>query len=181
MAVRGVFLWMQAGGVLLLCLSETLCAAATETSRTYYDTLNVEPTATDRQIKKAFRKLAIKHHPDKNKSADAEEAFRQMAEAYTVLSDKEKRRLYDRVGHDAFLKTEASVDDHDEDEANFHFTFSDFFHDFDDSPGMGSHFQWSFYQDGEDEDGLFEHFSFDGPSFNVFYGDENENGDEYIY
>ena len=72
--------------VLLLCLSEVLQpAAATETSRNYYETLNVEPTATDTQIKKNFRKLAIKYHPDKNKSADAEKAFREIAEGKTCL------------------------------------------------------------------------------------------------
>uniref|UniRef100_A0A3Q3RMD9 DnaJ homolog subfamily B member 9 n=1 Tax=Mastacembelus armatus TaxID=205130 RepID=A0A3Q3RMD9_9TELE len=54
--------------------------AASETSRNYYDTLNVEPTATDSQIKKAFRKLAKKYHPDKNKSDDAETTFREIAE-----------------------------------------------------------------------------------------------------
>ncbi|KAK2914949.1 dnaJ homolog subfamily B member 9-like [Channa argus] len=180
MAVRGVFPWMQACVVLLLCLSEAP-SAAPETSANYYDTLNVEPTATDRQIKKAFRKLAIKYHPDKNKSTDAEDTFRDIAEAYTVLSNKEKRRLYDSVGHDTFLKTEASVDPEEEDETSFHFSFSDFFHDFDDSPFMESHFQWSFYQDEEDDDGLYEHYSFDGSSFSFLYGNEDENGDQYNY
>uniref|UniRef100_A0A673BTF6 DnaJ homolog subfamily B member 9 n=1 Tax=Sphaeramia orbicularis TaxID=375764 RepID=A0A673BTF6_9TELE len=48
--------------------------------RNYYDTLNVEPTATDNQIKKAFRSLAVKYHPDKNKSIDAEKNFRDITE-----------------------------------------------------------------------------------------------------
>lgn len=65
--------------VLQLCLSEVL-PVASETRRSYYDTLNVEPTATDSQIKKNFRKLARKFHPDKNKSADAEKTFREIAE-----------------------------------------------------------------------------------------------------
>lgn len=84
MAVQADIHWMQAFVVLLLCLSEAL-PAASETSRTYYDTLDVEPTATDIQIKKAFRKLAIKYHPDKNKSADAEKTFREIAEGKTRL------------------------------------------------------------------------------------------------
>uniref|UniRef100_A0A3Q1JX50 DnaJ homolog subfamily B member 9 n=1 Tax=Anabas testudineus TaxID=64144 RepID=A0A3Q1JX50_ANATE len=79
MAAPATLRWMQACVVLLLCLSEAL-PAASETSRNYYDTLNVEPSATDREIKKAFRKLAIRYHPDKNKSADAEKTFREIAE-----------------------------------------------------------------------------------------------------
>lgn len=99
-----------------------------------------------------------------------------------MLSDKEKRRLYDRVDHDTFLKNEASVDPEDEDETSFHFSFSDFFHDFEDSLFMEeSHFHWSFNQDGEDEDGLYEHYSFEGPGFNLYFGNEDENEEEYHY
>uniref|UniRef100_A0A3B4TQJ1 DnaJ homolog subfamily B member 9 n=2 Tax=Seriola TaxID=8160 RepID=A0A3B4TQJ1_SERDU len=82
--VQGLLHWMQACVVLLLCLSEAV-PAASETNRNYYDTLSIESTATDSQIKKAFRKLAIKHHPDKNKSADAEKTFREIAEGKTRL------------------------------------------------------------------------------------------------
>lgn len=76
---------MQACVVLQLCLSRVLPAASEKTSRSYYDTLILEPTATDSQIKKAYRKLAIKYHPDKNKSADAEKTFREIAEGKTCL------------------------------------------------------------------------------------------------
>ncbi|XP_034079820.1 dnaJ homolog subfamily B member 9-like [Gymnodraco acuticeps] len=177
MAVQCVFHLMQAFFVLLLCLSE-----ASEFSRNYYDTLNVETTATDRQVKKAFRHLAVKYHPDKNKSTDAEKTFREIAEAYTVLSNKEKRRLYDRVGHEAFLKEEASVDPEDEDETSFHFNFEDLFHDFNDSPFVEeSHFQWSFHQDGEEEDGPYEQYSFVGPGFNFYVGDDDENEEDFYY
>lgn len=75
--MAGVFHWMQTCMVLQLFLSEVLPAAS---ERSYYDTLNVEPTATYSQIKKNFRKLAMKYHPDKNKSADAEKTFREIAE-----------------------------------------------------------------------------------------------------
>lgn len=89
MAVQAALHWMQACVVLLLCLSEAR-PAASETSRNYYETLNVEPTATDSQIKKAFRKLAIKYHPDKNKSADAEKTFREIAEGNICLQQTDK-------------------------------------------------------------------------------------------
>lgn len=77
--MAGVSQWAQACVVLQLCFSGVL-PAASQTSRTYYDTLSVEPTATGSQIKKNFRKLAVKYHPDKNKSVDAEKTFREIAE-----------------------------------------------------------------------------------------------------
>ena len=72
----------------------------TMAKRDYYDILGVEKGADDGAIKKAYRKLALKYHPDKNKDADAEDKFKELAEAYEVLSDPEKRQLYDRYGHD---------------------------------------------------------------------------------
>jgi len=70
-------------------------------SDNYYEVLGVEKSASDVDVKKAFRKLAMKHHPDKAKAEDkekAEEKFKKIAEAYEVLSDKDKRNTYDRVG-----------------------------------------------------------------------------------
>jgi curved DNA-binding protein CbpA len=61
----------------------------------YYKILGVPKTATDDEIKKAYRKLALQNHPDKNKNPGAEEKFKEIAEAWTVLSDKEKRKTYD--------------------------------------------------------------------------------------
>ena len=69
------------------------------TKRDYYDTLGVEKNADKSEIKKAYRKLALKYHPDKNPSKEAEERFKEISEAYAVLSDAEKRSMYDRYGH----------------------------------------------------------------------------------
>jgi curved DNA-binding protein len=64
----------------------------------YYQTLGVARDASDADIKKAYRKLARKYHPDVSKEKDAEERFKQVAEAYETLRDKDKRRAYDRLG-----------------------------------------------------------------------------------
>ena len=71
--------------------------------RDYYEILGVSRDADENAIKKAYRKLAKKYHPDTNAgSAQAEEKFKEATEAYTVLSDPEKRKMYDRFGHAAF-------------------------------------------------------------------------------
>ncbi|HEY0160581.1 MAG TPA: J domain-containing protein [Thermoanaerobaculia bacterium] len=69
----------------------------------YYELLGVKKTASEAEIKKAYRELAKKFHPDKNKgNKDAENRFKQISEAYAVLSDSEKRAQYDRLGREAF-------------------------------------------------------------------------------
>ncbi len=70
--------------------------------RDYYDILEVDKSATQADIKKAYRKMALKYHPDKNKAQDAEEKFKEINEAYQVLSDEKKRQAYDQFGHSAF-------------------------------------------------------------------------------
>ena len=68
----------------------------------FYEVLGVSKTATPEELKKAYRKLALEWHPDRNKAANANEKFKEINEAYAVLSDKQKRATYDQFGSDAF-------------------------------------------------------------------------------
>ncbi|HEX9817487.1 MAG TPA: DnaJ C-terminal domain-containing protein [Patescibacteria group bacterium] len=72
------------------------------TQRDYYEILGLKKSATAAEIKSAYRKMALKHHPDKNKEKDAEQKFKEINEAYQVLSDEKKRQMYDQFGHAAF-------------------------------------------------------------------------------
>ncbi len=74
----------------------------------YYDVLGVPKGATTAQIKSAYRKLALKWHPDRNKDAGAESKFKEINQAYEVLSDSQKKQTYDQVGHDNFTSRGAS-------------------------------------------------------------------------
>src|SRR5467141_296794 len=71
--------------------------------RDYYEVLGVEKGAGEEEIKKAYRKLAVKYHPDKNPGDKAaEEKFKELGEAYEALNDPDRRALYDQYGHAAF-------------------------------------------------------------------------------
>ena len=92
--------------------------------RDYYEVLGVSKTATKDEIKKAYRKLAIKYHPDKNQGdASAEEKFKEATEAYDVLSDEKKRSAYDQFGH-------AGVSGMGHDYSHVYHDFSDIFGSF---------------------------------------------------
>jgi molecular chaperone DnaJ len=81
----------------------------------YYDVLGIQRSASKEEIKNSYRKLALQYHPDRNKSPGAEEKFKEISEAYAVLSDDEKRKRYDTYGHvgaeEVFRGSEANFDE----------------------------------------------------------------------
>src|ERR1700743_882483 len=100
------------------------------TKRCYYETLEVERNADDAKLKAAFRKLAMKWHPDKNPGdAQSEVRFKEINEAYEVLKDGDKRAAYDRFGHAAFEQGGAMGPGHPGFGAGFASSFSDIFED----------------------------------------------------
>jgi molecular chaperone DnaJ len=100
------------------------------TKRCYYETLEVERTVDDGQLKAAFRKLAMKYHPDRNQGDSSSEIkFKEINEAYEVLKDGDKRAAYDRFGHAAFEQGRGGGGQHGFG-ADFASTFSDIFDDF---------------------------------------------------
>lgn len=112
--------------ICILMITELILA-----SKSYYDILGVPKSASERQVKKAFHKLAMKYHPDKNKSPDAEAKFREIAEAYETLSDANRRKEYDTVGHNAFTNGKGQRASGSPFEHSFNFNFDDLFKDFD--------------------------------------------------
>ncbi len=106
-------------------------AQATKTKRDCYEVLGVDRSASREQIRQAYRRLALKYHPDRNKEPGAAERFKEIAEAYAVLSDDTKRREYDATGH-AGVSERWTTEDLLRD-----FTFGDFFGGrFDDLSGL---------------------------------------------
>ena len=79
--------------------------------RDYYEILGTSSSASSDEIKKAYRKLALKYHPDKNKSPEADKMFKEATEAYSILSDSEKRKSYDTFGHDGPGGFQGSAED----------------------------------------------------------------------
>ena len=104
-----------------------------EQKRDYYEVLGIDKNADDAAIKKAYRVLAKKYHPDMNPGdADAEKKFKEASEAYAILSDPEKRRQYDQYGHAAFdgAGGPGGFGGFDFSSADFSDIFSDIFGDF---------------------------------------------------
>lgn len=89
----------------------------------YYSILGISRTATEDEIKKAYRKLALKYHPDKNKTPEAEEKFKLIAEAYEILSDKKKRDVYDQYGEEGLKNGAGSSAFNSNSNPNFTYTF----------------------------------------------------------
>lgn len=99
--------------------------------RDYYEILSVSRSATAEEIKKAYRKLALKYHPDRNPGdKSAEEKFKEASEAYQVLSDPEKRAQYDRFGHAAFEQSGAGFGGFDFSATSFEDLFGEIFGEF---------------------------------------------------
>lgn len=134
-----------------------------EAAKDYYDVLGIQRGASDREIKKAFRKLAMKYHPDKNKDdPDAEKKFVEIAQAYEILSDSDKRRQYDQFG-DADFGAGGGTG-----AGGPSFNFNDFFRGFDDA--FGAH------QRGGRSDRKF-HFGHEGAGSFFDFGDLFEDDD----
>lgn len=131
--------------------------------RDYYEVLGIDKNADDSAIKKAYRKLAKKYHPDTNSgNSQAEQKFKEITEAYSILSDPEKRKLYDRFGHAAFDGTGAERSE-----------ASGGFGDFQNTGGYQSwHFEGGDAQDffGDIFDDLFHN-----------YGNQYSNGEHSYY
>ncbi|KAF6779673.1 hypothetical protein AHF37_00664 [Paragonimus kellicotti] len=114
----------------------------------YYKLLKVPETASQAEIKKAFRKLALKYHPDKNQGSDATEKFQKLSEAHSILSDQEKRKQYDLYG--------CNLEEQQQHHSHEHFNMADFF---------GSENPFSFMSDFWDDSD-----SFFGSSFTKHFG-----------
>ncbi len=105
--------------------------SAMAAKRDYYEVLGVSRNATEEQIKKAYRKLALEHHPDRNPgNKSAEEKFKEAAEAYAILSDNEKRAQYDQFGHSLGGRGFPGFEGFEDSFRNFGDVFGDLFEDF---------------------------------------------------
>ena len=148
----------------------------------YYKILGVDKKATEEEIKKTYRKLAMKYHPDRNKGdKKAEERFKEISEAYAVLSDKEKRKQYDTFGSDGFQQRYSQED------IFRGFDFSNLFREF----GFGGGFENIFGQrTGRPGGGGYKTYTFNRGGQAFDYGDpfaqqagagRPQRGDDQMY
>ncbi|KAG8010610.1 DnaJ-like protein subfamily B member 5 [Nibea albiflora] len=163
------------------------CLAIKPTGKDFYKVLGVSPESNEDEIKKAYRKMALKFHPDKNSDADAEDKFKEIAEAYEVLTDPKKRSIYDQFGEEG-LKNGMSMAGQGSAFRNHfhgdpHSTFSSFFHGSD-------HFDIFFGSDADGEEDLFNPFrrfpfahvgGFAGHEGGLRRGQRRLQGDEVVH
>lgn len=131
----------------------------------YYKILGVPRTADESEIKKGYRKMALKYHPDKNKSPNAEEKFKEISEAYDVLSDKSKKEIYDKYGEEGLKAGSGGGGGGGAPGGGFHYTYQG-------DP------RETFKMFFGDEDPFANFFSFGGPgmsSFRTHYGPGQES------
>ncbi|KAB5565987.1 hypothetical protein PHYPO_G00247880 [Pangasianodon hypophthalmus] len=168
--------------VCVLMITEMILA-----QKDYYEILGVPKDASERQIKKAFHKLAMKYHPDKNKSPDAETKFREIAEAYETLSDSKRRQEYDQIRSNPFSREHARGTSGGQFHQPFSFNFEDVFRDFD-IFGQPTHSQHkrhfeSHFQAHEEAHRRSFQSSFGSDTFDMFSDffsfDGHSNGDEF--
>ncbi|OQR78456.1 dnaJsubfamily B member 9-like [Tropilaelaps mercedesae] len=165
----------------LVALCTTALVVAVSASDNLYEILGVKRSSSQKDIKRAFRKLAIKYHPDKNKEKGTEQKFQRIARAYEILSNEDKRAKYDRFG-----TTNGSPSRGEPSDFDTHFNVNAFFQRFDEARmfhqshrgahnGDNGHFSFSFgnmdlndiFHDDDDEhrNGLFKDFFSASDSF----------------
>lgn len=88
---------------------EVPCLSIKPQGKDFYKILGITHESNEDEIKKAYRKLALKFHPDKNSDPDAEDKFKEIAEAYEVLTDPQKRSVYDQFGEEGEIKKKKAV------------------------------------------------------------------------
>ena len=120
----------------------------------YYKILGIARGSSDEDIKKAYRKLALKYHPDKNKEPGAEEKFKEVAEAYEILSDSKKKEIYDKYGEEGLKMGAGGGGAPQGHQAG--------------SPGAGFTYTWS-----GDPNETFRMFFGSNNPFNAFFGNDN--------
>jgi len=91
--------------------------------KNYYEVLGISKNATVDEIKSAYRKLALKYHPDRNKAKDATEKFKEASHAYEILSDPQKRQTYDQTGNEAFQENGQQQKQYNQEESPFNYSY----------------------------------------------------------